>query len=49
MAGLLAGARGKYSLLLVGVSRRVGENLFFGNRTKALVQSCTVSIMLLSS
>lgn len=40
---------GKYSLLLVGVSRRVGENLFFGNRAKALVQSCTISIMLLSS
>lgn len=47
---ILAEAQGgAYSLLLVGVSRRAGEDLFFGNRVKTLVHRCALSMMLLSS
>ena len=42
-------ASADYSLLVVGVSRRAGEDLFFGNRAKVLVQHAPSSILLLSS
>jgi nucleotide-binding universal stress UspA family protein len=40
---------GSYNLVLIGVSRRPGDALFFGNTPKAVVDRCPVSVMLLSS
>ena len=42
-------ARGKFSLLVLGVGRRAGDELFFGNFVKAVLVKRAISIFLLSS
>jgi Kef-type K+ transport system membrane component KefB/nucleotide-binding universal stress UspA family protein len=42
-------AKGDYTLLVLGVSRRNGDNLFFGNVAKALTRRCPISILLVST
>ena len=42
-------AKGNHNLLVLGVSRRSGEGLFFGNSVKALVRQSPVSLMFLAS
>jgi nucleotide-binding universal stress UspA family protein len=42
-------AKGAYTLLVLGVSRRNGGNLFFGNVAKALAHRCPISILLVST
>lgn len=42
-------ATGLHSLVLLGVSRRPGEALFFGNTPQAVVDRCPVSVFLLST
>jgi nucleotide-binding universal stress UspA family protein len=42
-------AKGDHTLLVLGVSRRSGDNLFFGNVAKALAHRCPISILLVST
>jgi nucleotide-binding universal stress UspA family protein len=42
-------ANGAHTLLVLGVSRRNGGNLFFGNVAKALARQCPISMLLLST
>lgn len=42
-------AKGGHNLVLLGVSRRPGEVLFFGNTPKAIVNRSPVSVVLLST
>jgi Kef-type K+ transport system membrane component KefB/nucleotide-binding universal stress UspA family protein len=41
--------RGAHTLLILGVSRRGGEDLFFGNVAKNIVGRCPISLLLLST
>lgn len=41
--------KGKHTLLVLGVNRRTGEDLFFGNGAKSMIGQQKISILLLSS
>jgi Kef-type K+ transport system membrane component KefB/nucleotide-binding universal stress UspA family protein len=41
--------RGGHTLLVLGVSRRGGEDLFFGNVAKDIVSRCPISLLLIST
>jgi K+:H+ antiporter len=41
--------RGKYDLIILGVTRRPGETLFFGNTASAVLESSDLSILFVAS
>jgi Kef-type K+ transport system membrane component KefB/nucleotide-binding universal stress UspA family protein len=41
--------RGKHNLIVMGVQRRPGDKLFFGNTAAAVIENSKVSLMLLAS
>jgi nucleotide-binding universal stress UspA family protein len=41
--------RGKYDLIVLGVTRRPGETLSFGNTAAAVLQSSDMSILFVAS
>ena len=41
--------RGGYDLIVLGVTRRPGETLFFGNMAAALLERCDTAILFVAS
>jgi nucleotide-binding universal stress UspA family protein len=41
--------RGKYDLIILGMTRRPGETLFFGNMASAVLESTDLSILFVAS
>jgi len=41
--------RGGYDLIVLGVSRRPGETLFFGNIAAVLLERCDTAILFVAS
>jgi nucleotide-binding universal stress UspA family protein len=41
--------RGSYDLVVLGVTRRAGETLFFGNTAAAVLERCDTAILFVAS
>jgi nucleotide-binding universal stress UspA family protein len=41
--------RGSYDLVMLGVTRRPGDTLFFGNMAAALLERCDTAILFVAS
>ena len=41
--------RGGYDLIVIGVTRRPGETLFFGNTAAAVLDRCDTAILFVAS
>jgi nucleotide-binding universal stress UspA family protein len=46
---LKEGQRGKYDLIILGVTRRPGETLHFGNTASAVLERSDLSILFMAS
>jgi nucleotide-binding universal stress UspA family protein len=42
-------SRGGYDLIVLGVSRRPGETLFFGNMAAAVLERCDTAILFVAT